>query len=326
MKGGIARVAMRRPPVRIRITSPVRLLGSSCARMRRGFSFSLPLVVFALTPACGARTSLDTSRAVPGIDGSVTNIYQGDCVNASATLVYVVTQENQVFSFDPTSTAFTLLGPLSCPAASGATPFSMAVDRKGIAYVVFTDGELFRVDLASVACSPTSFVPDQQGFLSFGMGFTTVGGGPGETLYVAAAPQNATSTISTLATIDTTTFALSVVAPMPNFVFQPELTGSGDGRLFAFSADSFEGSGSFIAQIDTTTAAVVASTALPSVTQGNGWAFGFWGGDFWMFTATSQDATSSDVTRYRPSDGTVEVVATLPSLIVGAGVSTCAPQ
>jgi hypothetical protein len=56
---------------------------------------------------------------------------------------------------------------------------------------------------------------------------------------------------------------------------------------------------------------------------GSGWAFAFWGGDFWVFTAPAGD---SRITRFRPSDGSVTtVVDSLGAIIVGAGVSTCAP-
>ena len=37
-------------------------------------------------------------------------------------------------------------------------------------------------------------------------------------------------------------------------------------------------------------------------------------------------ACGDRVTRFRPSDSTVVDVASYPSIIVGAGVSTCAPQ
>lgn len=100
-----------------------------------------------------------------------------------------------------------------------------------------------------------------------------------------------------------------------------ELTGTGDGRLFAFYALR---SGSAIVQIDKQTARPVAETPLPDVVQGNQWGFGFWGGDFYMFTG--QRGQGSDVGRFRPSDGTVTVVARLSEDIVGAGVSTCAPE
>jgi hypothetical protein len=49
--------------------------------------------------------------------------------------------------------------------------------------------------------------------------------------------------------------------------------------------------------------------------------------DFYTFTAPQGRSTSSVVTRYRPSDGTIVQVASTPGLtIMGAGVSTCAPE
>jgi hypothetical protein len=52
-------------------------------------------------------------------------------------------------------------------------------------------------------------------------------------------------------------------------------------------------------------------------------AFAFWGGAFYIFTG---DSGNSTVTKYDPSDGSVSFQGTSPGLIVGAGVSTCAPD
>jgi hypothetical protein len=61
------------------------------------------------------------------------------------------------------------------------------------------------------------------------------------------------------------------------------------------------------------------------VDQGFGWAFAFWGGDFYTFTSPTD--VGSVVQRFRPGDGTITSVAEFqPGVIVGAGVSTCAPQ
>ncbi len=60
---------------------------------------------------------------------------------------------------------------------------------------------------------------------------------------------------------------------------------------------------------------------------GGGWAFGFWGGEFYLFTTNTTDPSlSSIVTRFDPGDQSQVTVASLPETIVGAGVSTCAPQ
>lgn len=68
----------------------------------------------------------------------------------------------------------------------------------------------------------------------------------------------------------------------------------------------------------------LSSTPLPAGNSSSSLAFAFWGGDFYVFTSEGDGIT--DVARYRPSDGTVTGVTTLGATVVGAGVSTCAPQ
>lgn len=304
--------------------------------------------------ACGSRTGLwgtdddDDFEILPdggirfdaGRDASVTDVgvpevlppidaqpprdaSRVDCPDAEATLVYVVTSENELFSFFPDDGSFKFISNIACPAPDQATPFSMAVDRRGVAYVQFTDKRLYRVSTATGACIGTSFTPDQAGFGQFGMGYATNDVGPTEFLFVAGTRDGNLPRSPGLARIDPITFALTKVGDFVPDIARAELTGTGDGRLFAFYTKSANnGPPSFIGEINTNTARVIAETPFPTVDQGNGWAFAFWGGDFYMFTAPNG---GSDVTRYRPADNSLTVVATLPSRIVGAGVSTCAP-
>jgi hypothetical protein len=244
-----------------------------------------------------------------------------DCQDAGITFIYLMTEENALYRFYPPDLSFTQIGTITCPGAGATQPFSMAVDRQGKAFVVFNDGRLYTVSTATAACAATSFQVSQGGFnKTFGMGFSSNSNDPGETLFVAEA-----ATTERLATIDTSTFALSIIAPFSTTLGKAELTGTGDARLFAFGVQDPAIVGSHLAEIDKGTAAVVSDTVLPTVGVGIvAWAFAFWGGDFYFFT--SQQAGTSTVTRYRPADGTVVPVATLGKTIVGAGVSTCAPQ
>jgi hypothetical protein len=258
--------------------------------------------------------------ALPPIDVTPPRDVLNVCPDAAATLIYVISEANVLMSFYPTTGVFTPISTISCPGANGSNPFSMAVNRSGIAYIVFNpSGQLFRVSTATGACQPTSFVTGQQGFSStFGMGFSKDLIGTGETLYVASDESGPVP--SRLATIDTTTFQLDVVGSFNPPINRAELTGTGAGDLFGFYAVS---AGSAIGQIDKTTAQVVGQSDLTSVNQGSGWAFGFWGGDFYTFTAPGAGTV---VTRFRPSDGSIVQVASTSEIIVGAGVSTCAPQ
>jgi hypothetical protein len=260
-----------------------------------------------------------------------------DCPDAGATLVYVITEDGTLMSFFPPTGRFTEIGPIACPVTTaGAQPFSMAVDVNGIAYTVFRDqffnGQLFRVSTAPTApCERTTFISGQQGFpQTFGMGFSQDSAGTGETLFLAGDPVDLNGSPlntmpSQLATLDTTTYALKIVGNFPPGVTQPELTGTGAGELYAFYSDTVTG-GSAIGQIDKTTAQVVRQSLLPGLPQNAGWAFAFWGGDFYTFTGSAPGVPTSIVTRFDPNDGTIVTVATSDKLIVGAGVSTCAPQ
>jgi hypothetical protein len=297
--------------------------------------------------ACGARSELavgsrrDVDAGVEaGVDADadadagldVTDAFDApeeppppvDCVEAGLTYIYVVTAQNELFSFNPPAAQFNSIGILDCQGSQG-TPFSMAVDRLGHAYVVFTPtGDLYKVSTATAKCEPTNFQTGQAGFTTFGMGFSTDMGGPSETLFVAES--NLMTPTLGLASIDTTTLNLNFIGqfsePLGDGV---ELTGTGDNRLFGFFLDKTQmPNQTAIAEIDKKTAQILSknSIALP---QGiNDFAFAFWGGDFYLFHA--EGAGSTTVTRYNPIDKSLTDIATLPTGVVGVGVSTCAPQ
>src|SRR5882672_8965201 len=214
----------------------------------------VPLSLQAIS--CGGRTGLldptgdvsdqaDASRSIPSLDAGEDALAPvelaaprdvvSQCPDAGSTLVYTITTAGGVMSFFPPTGSFATIGHVNCPAGSGAKPFSMAVDRAGIAYVLFDDGELFRVSTATATCRATAFVSGQQGFSpTFGMGFSADPQGTGETLYVAsdqASGGPSPPSQSRLAWIDTKTYALHVVGTFSQGVNLAELTGTGAGDL-----------------------------------------------------------------------------------------------
>ena len=252
-------------------------------------------------------------RDVPAID---------ICPDAGATLIYVLTMDNVLLSFYPPTLAFTQIGVLACT-TDGTGPFSMAVDRRGIAYSVFSDGKLYRVDTASGACLPTTYLPDQDGFSTFGMGFVANSGDAGETLFVAEDDySNLKGNSKGLGSIDVQSYVLSLVGAFTPPIPGPELTGTSDGRLFAFYTNAV-GSGSHILEVDKTTGNQLHDFPLQVGDPTDAYAFGFWGGDFWVFTS---DGSTTAVTQFDPTTGTETLATTYDDVIVGAGVSTCAPQ
>jgi|CZKU01.1.fsa_nt_gi hypothetical protein len=272
--------------------------------------------------------------ALPPLDVTAPGDAFNNCPDAGATFVYVVTEEFELMSFYPPTGEFKAIGQLSCsvkPNSSGPpfTPFSMAVDRSGVAYVLYNDGELFRVSTATASCRSTAFVSGQRGFAdTFGMGFSRDTQATGETLFVASGGDN-----PSIATVNTTTFGLRVVGALNPPIDSAELTGTGAGDLFAFYStrganpcDNMDPNttctDSAIGQIDKTTGQVTNQSVLFGKPQGTAWAFAFWGGQFYTFTAPG---SGTIVSRFDPNDGSVVVVAQRTDKIVGAGVSTCAP-
>lgn len=315
-------------------------------RKRRILAFvAIASAVAGAAGACGSRTGLpvddvpesdatpdarrdggrDTRADVPNESSMLDvplrpDVDRSDCPDADATLVYLINTDYQLYSFYPPTGTFRLIGRITCqqPPGSTATPFSMAVDRKGVALVVFNDGRLYRVLTSTAACEATKFVPNQQGFATFGMGYSSDTSGPSETLFIAG-DGSGTGAARGLASIDSS-YLLHPIAQFTPAIDRAEFTGTGAGGLYAFYQD--QGT-AYVGQVDKRTARVDPRVPLPGVDQGQGWAFAFWGGDFWLFTAPSG---TTQVTRFRPSDNSITVTARHSSVIVGAGVSTCAPQ
>jgi hypothetical protein len=234
-----------------------------------------------------------------------------DCPDAGDTLIYLLGDQNELYSFYPPTLKFRAIGTIGCEMAS--TPNSMAVTRSGIAFTNFHDGNMFEVSTLNAACKATPYLPNQHGWTTYGMGYAN-GPDGGEILYVSGS-----SPPAGLATVDTTTFKLGFIAN-----FQPpeqdicELTGTGAGELFGYCP---QGNNSHLIQIDPATAKVLSSHPF-SFSIGNAYAFAFWGGDFWIFHGSGQ----STVTKYDPVTQMESTATTAPILVVGAGVSTCAPQ
>jgi hypothetical protein len=257
-------------------------------------------------------------------------------------LIYLVDSDNSLFSFDPIllnagQNAFVEIGSLNCPAGaplggfpSPSSPFSMSVDRQGIAWVLYTSGQLFQVNIANANCQATNFVVGQQGFEHFGMGFVAdASGSDQETLYIAGGPAERLD-IGDLASIDTNTLQVTPLGALPNDpANSPELTGSGNGDLFGFyPGDIFIQSQ--IAQLNKTNGVHLTTNNFDAAASGTliAWAFAFFAGDFYLFTTTDNGfgTQNSQVSFFDGQTQQVSVkLSNLPNIFVGAGVSTCAP-
>jgi hypothetical protein len=294
--------------------------------MRAGFAW-----IVALTLGCASHHAANAGAdggpgtrgdAGPILGGTDAGSNQDGCTDATR-LVYVVSHEGGLYSFYPPTLDFKLIGVVACP-TGGASPFSMAVDRSGTAWVLFSDGTVWKVSTKDASCAATSYAQDQLNFHTFGMGFATESAASAnETLYIDDLDGKG------LATVSIQSLLAKAVGPFDGALQgrNGELTGTGEGRLFGF----FTTLPAQVAEINKATGSILNSATLDNVSTGTDWAFSFWGGDFYLYTAhpnggLPMNGTGSDVTRYRPADKSVTVVKqNVGFRIVGAGVSTCAP-
>ena len=245
------------------------------------------------------------------------------CADDGVKLIYLVDEDGDFLSFDPRvlghGDPFHVIGKLDCGRAG--TPFSMSVDRHGIAWVLYSGGRVFRVSIDDAKCTSTGYRPLSTGTETFGMGFATdAAGAKTEKLYVASND------------VDSQLFAIDTagnLAPVRKGVLtatageSPELTGTSDARLYGFYPDV---TGSpFVQEIDRLTGAPlgprwpVAGEALDI----SAYAFAQWGGTFYVFATVDGNSTVRTVDK---TGHYKAILQNLPYKITGAGVSTCAPE
>ena len=240
--------------------------------------------------------------------------------------IFLVTEAKSLLRFEPVTSNIVNIGSLDCAAAFGETPYSMSVDRNSFAWVLYSDGSLWKVSTEDASCLWTPFQPNQLGFEIFGMGFSTDGANTlEETLFIAGGDYwDLQFGDATLGSIDLETLAVSSIAPFSVGSGLPELTGNRSGELWGFFAQT---SPPRIARIDKTSAAQFQAIELSPQLFANvqAWAFAFWGGDFYIFFKSDWDAASG-VWKIAGGTGSVtEELASTGHVITGAGVSTCAP-
>jgi hypothetical protein len=272
-------------------------------------------------------TATDTSTDSSSTDSTTTDTTDTGmpiCECAPNTdLIYVLSDDGELWSYDPVNNAFDqITANLGCPQNAA---FSMSVDRNGVAHVMFQNDDIYTVDVNNPnQCMDPMYQPGQLGFNKFGMGFVSNDEfDPCDKLY--AHSWNGQGGFSEgpntgrLGRMDPATLVMEEIG----FINYNggELTGTGDGRLFAFAGNPAK-----LVEYDKETAQVLATEQL-NMNLTNAFAFGFYGGDFYLFTEANNNPTVSKVTHYDYDDtkGLSTVVMAAPIRIVGAGVSTCVP-
>ena len=272
----------------------------------------------------------------------------GACMNACTAdgvdLVYVVDEQNDFMSFDPRllpADPFHKIGVLNCPhngtsiqtGNSMAMPFSMSVDRDGVAWVLYSTGEIFKVSLQNASCTKANNTIGASNMFLYGMGFAL--DAPmmdAEKLFLAGGNKAASTTPRKLAHDDThggnmTPVVVGNIAAASDF--SPELTGTAEAKLYGFYPRI--SSVPYVQEIDKATGGAVGQTwNVGSTGLGTGirdWAFAQWGGVFYVFVTTNENngPHSRVLAVDRATSQTSIAKDNLTYLIDGAGVSTCAP-
>lgn len=268
----------------------------------------------------GAAGNAGAGGGVTIPDGGVEPTSCGDV----GKVIFVVSSENVLLSFDPAKQTFSTIGTLNCPAGFGDSPFSMAVDRGGNAYVLYQSGNIYKASTEDASCVPSGYQPNQLGWARFGMGYVSdAAGSDSETLYVIDGTGLGSGGSNKGLGKVSQSGQLAAVGQFDKGLGgrTAEVTGLGDGRLFAFFVDSGKNAYS-VAEVEKSSGKILTDEPQP-LPEVSAWAFAHWGGSFYLFN--SGTTGSSRVHKYTPGKGTQQVVASAGYRIVGAGVSTCAP-
>jgi hypothetical protein len=228
------------------------------------------------------------------------------CPDGGPTVAYLVSQSAQLYTFDPATLSTGLVGQLACP-ASGAGPWTLTVSSTGRGYLMYTDWNVYEVDLSTLACVRSAYAPGQLGLVS-DVGITIAPDAGHESLYYVGPPSGASSLL--LAVSDLSTFTLAEVGPVVPTPSELALDIRADafGRIFGL------GNQGTLVQIDRATGAVVAEDATSF--RASNWALLTYQTELYFFSG-------SDVSRYDLGTKQLTPLGTIGILVVGASAAPC---
>jgi hypothetical protein len=268
----------------------------------------------------------DTGTTTGGLDCS--------CVPDLDDGIFVVGENSEMYKYFPETNTFSPLGTFSCPGTTSS--FSMAVDRKGVAWVMFrSTSDIFHIDLTQggpLQCVDPGYSPNQMGggpnapYGYYGMAFVSNSEvDPCEKLYGNTFDDAPTGFSEgplgegDFLVLDPQTLLVSYIGET---TFNgAELTGTGDGRAFMFGGVS----PAKLVEVDKSDGTYIDVLPLGTLELTNAFAFAFFEGDFYFFTESGMAGSDSKVTHldYDDTMALTDQPGTAPIRIVGAGVSTC---
>lgn len=249
------------------------------------------LVLVVLLVGCHVAHDADTGVPdAPRLDVAVTPDTGGAVCGCRAgphvDHVYVLGDEGELYSFDPRTSAFEhVIAPVCAPLG---TPYSMAVDPGGSLWIL--DAETRRIQrfdlLAPGPCTDSGYLPTRPELPLFGMGFSSPNADADcASLYVHSysgeGPFAEGSGLGRVGVIERSASGALEARVLGTTDYDgAEMTGTGDGRLFAFGGVM----PSKLVEIDPDDGTIVEVMPLPGLARTNASAFAFFGGDFYFFT------------------------------------------
>ncbi|UJR37534.1 hypothetical protein I4U23_030236 [Adineta vaga] len=236
------------------------------------------------------------------------------CTSETSKYIYLLDQDSHFFRLHPKTFVITFVGTLNC--STTAYPYSMAVQRNGKAWTLFTDGNLYTFDVNTVQCQTTSYVSEQEGLILFGMNFAIDKLTNQEKLYLTSDSSNPPYR---LATLDINSLEISIIGYYYDLSARAELTGTNDGRLFGL----FEGKPYIIAEINATNGEILSQTAQDMIqytSDSLNFAFASYASNFFLFVG---DNSFTDIFLFDSSTKTTFKQTRISNGIVGSATSTC---
>jgi hypothetical protein len=197
--------------------------------------------------------------------------------------IFVMSDSAELWSYDVEAAAFEKVAGAGC--GLDESPYSMAVDRAGQAWILYSESKDIRtLDVNAPAdCADPGYAPEQAGFGLFGMAFAA--DGPDDDCvhlyalhYSGQGPFGEGPGIGKLGVLDPETAVLAEIGPTD--FDGGELSGTADGRLFAFAG---QGPAKLV-EYEKTTATVLSSTPLAGFHKTGASAFAIFRGDVYFFT------------------------------------------
>jgi hypothetical protein len=211
--------------------------------------------------ACGARTELyafdagesdaahdalaDVHDAGPDVMDAPTVDVASGC--DGGVIAYLWDFSGELYTFDPTTLATHAIGQVTCP--TNAQPWTFSVSRAGYALMIYQDWKIYRVDLATLACTSTPFDQSVLGFSGDESIAISRDPNTAEELYVYGLSNG----VPTLAVADPVALVPAAVGPVKakTELFPSDMQGDALGHLFVLGEQ-----GHFL-ELDSKTAAVL---------------------------------------------------------------------